>query len=219
MLVATRRHAKRPKRLSRSSPVATLAQVRSLINVAQELKFFDSHVYGSTATSTPAQFGLSAIPQGATDSTRDGDQVNLRSVEIRADCYLQATGGTNDFTDIVRMVIYRWHPMSTTTKPVPADVLLDLSNAESAVTTLFSWDNRRDFTILMDKRVVLSGNGPSIAKIDFKHTWKPPGLPSHFSNGSTTLQTQGLFLLVMSDSQVATHPLYNYYARVTYADS
>lgn len=209
---------KRETRPKSAKPV-TLQQVRSLINVAQELKFFDSKVYGQAATATPTQYAVSAIPQGDTDSTRDGDQVNLRSVEFHVDSYLQGTGGTNDFTDIVRVILYRWHPMSTGAAPVPASILQDLSNAESAVSSMTTWDNRKDFTIEYDVRRVLSGNGPSIAKFDFKKVWKAPGLPSHFSNGSTTLQTQGLFLMIMSDSLVATHPLFNMYLRVTYADS
>jgi hypothetical protein len=187
--------------------------------VAQEFKFFDSKEYTQSATTTPTQLAISAVPQGDTDSTRDGDQINLQSLWLKFNCYLQGTGGTNDFTDIVRLVVYRYHPMSSGTVPVPATVLQDLSVAQSAVMTPFTWDNRKDYTVLLDHTFDLSGNGPSQVTKLFHVKWKTPGLPAHFSAGSTTLQTNGLFAMVMSDSLVATHPQWNFYSRVVYSDA
>lgn len=193
--------------------------MRSLIAVAQEPKFFDSKEYQQAATSTPTQLAISAVPQGDTDSTRDGDQINLLSLEIKFETYLQGTGGTNDFTDQVRLMVYRWHPMSTSSQPVPASVLQDLSVTQSATMTLCTWDNRKDYTVILDKTFNLSGNGPSDIGFRTKFTWKTPGIPAHFSAGSTTLQSQGLFALIMSDSLVATHPLFNFYSRLVYSDA
>jgi hypothetical protein len=196
-----------------------LGQVRALISGSQEHKFFDSKEYAQSATTTPTQLAISAIPQGDTDSTRDGDQVNLLSLWIKFETYLQGAGGTNDFTDQVRLVIYRYHPMSTGAAPVPATVLTDLSVAQSATMTPFTWDNRKDYTVILDKTFNLSGNGPSDLGFHTKIKWKQPGIPAHFSAGSTTLQTNGLFVMIMSDSLVATHPQYNIYTRVEYSDA
>jgi len=207
----------RGKRLNRESAPVTLQQVRSLLSVAQEYKFFDAKEYAQSATTTPTQLAISAVPQGSTDSTRDGDQINLQSLWIKFETYLQGTGGTNDFTDQVRLIVYRWIPMSTGSAPVPASVLQDLSVAQSATMTAFTWDNRRDYVVLLDETFNLSGNGPSDLGFSKTFKWKAPGIPAQFSNGSTTLQKNGLFVLIMSDSLVATHPQFNFYSRVVYA--
>jgi hypothetical protein len=207
------------KGMNRSQQPVTMQQVRSLIAVAQEFKFFDSKVYATATTSSGQQYAVSAIPQGDTDSNRDGDQVNLQRLEIYFATFLQGTGGTNDFTDTVRLIVYRWHPMSTAAAPVPANVLQDTSVAESIAMSNYSWDNRKDYTILFDKHFDLSGNGPSQLSCTLKKTWKPPGLPAHFSAGSTSLQSNGIFVIVASDSLVATHPLFNLYVRTVYSDA
>jgi hypothetical protein len=220
---AQKKASRRSRKVSGSNfkanrPV-TLGQVRQLLAVAQEFKFFDAKEYAQSATTTPTQLAISAVPQGSTDSTRDGDQINLQSLWIKFETYLQGTGGTNDFTDQVRLMIYRYHPMSTGAAPVPATVLQDLSVAQSATMTPNSWDNRKDYTVLLDETFNLSGNGPSDIGFSRVFKWKTPGIPAHFSAGSTTLQTNGLFALIMSDSLVATHPQFNFYSRLVYSDA
>jgi len=213
---------KGPQRATQSGPTlsgAALKQVRQILTAGKEMKFFDSKEYQQAATSTPTQLALSAVPQGDTDSQRDGDQINLRSLWIKFETYLQGTGGTNDFTDQVRLMVYRWHPMSTGSAPVPASVLQDLSVAQSATMTPWTWDNRKDYTVVLDKTFNLSGNGPSDIGYTVKFNWKEPGIASHFSSGSTTLQTNGLFAMIASDSLVATHPTFNFYSRLEYTDS
>jgi hypothetical protein len=201
------------------SRLATLADVRRIVDIAQEPKFFDSKEYAQSATTTPTQLAISAVPQGDTDSTRDGDQINLKSLWVKFETYLQGTGGTNDFTDQVRLMIYRYHPMSSGAAPVPATVLQDLSVAQSATMTPNTWDNRKDYTVILDETFNLSGNGPSDIGFSKKFDWGTPGIPAHFSAGSTTLQTNGLFAMIMSDSLVATHPQFNFYSRVVYSDA
>lgn len=210
-----RLRAARPK----SALPVTLEQVRAIVRVAQEFKFFDSKEFAQSATTTPTQLAISAVPQGSTDSTRDGDQINLQSLWLKFETYLQGTGGTNDFTDQVRLIVYRYHPMSSGAHPVPADVLQDLSVAQSATMTPYTWDNRKDYTILIDETFNLSGNGPSDMGRTYHLKWKTPGIPAHFSAGSTTLQTNGVFAMIMSDSLVATHPQFNLWSRVVYSDA
>lgn len=202
-----------------SRPV-TLQQVRDIVRVAQEYKFFDSKVYATAISNTGSQYALSAVPQGDTDSTRDGDQINLHSIELKVEAYLQGTGGTNDFTNQVRLILYQWHPMSTGSQPTVADILQDSASvAQSPTMSNYKWDNRKDYTIVLDRTCNLSGNGPSDEGYYFKKLWKVPGMPAHFSNGSTTLQSNGLFLYIASDSLVATHPIVNVYARCIYSDA
>jgi hypothetical protein len=215
---ASRKQSKVPGGSRASRPV-TLGQVQQMLRTAQEFKFFDSKEYAQSATTTPTQLAISAVPQGSTDSTRDGDQINLQSLWIKFETYLQGTGGTNDFTDQVRLMIYRYHPMSGAAYPVPATVLQDLSVAQSATMSPNTWDNRKDYTVILDETFNLSGNGPSDIGFSRTFKWKTPGIPAHFSAGSTTLQSNGIFAMIMSDSLVATHPQFNFYSRLVYSDA
>jgi hypothetical protein len=198
---------------------AAMQQVRNLLSIAQESKFFDSKAYAVAVSQTGVQYALSAIPQGSTDSTRDGDQINLKSIRIKMELYLQGIGGTNDFTNQIRVLLIRWIPMSTAAAPVPANILQDSASAAQSFTMSdYNWDLRRQFVVEMDKTFNLSGNGPSDLSFFFEKKWRTPGLPANFSAGSTTLQSNGLFLFVASDSILATHPVFNLYSRVEYAD-
>jgi hypothetical protein len=197
-------------------PVSKQA-VKQMIMGNLEQKFFDTKTYLQSATSTPAQDALSAVPQGDTDNARDGDAINLIKLWYKFECYIQGIGGTNDFSNQVRLIFYQWHPMSTGAAPVPANVLLDLSVAQSATMSAYQWDNRKDYKILYDRTFNLSGNGPSdmgtMGTINLKN------VQSRFSNGSSTLATNQIYSMVMSDSLVATHPQFNLYTRVIYTDA
>lgn len=202
---------KKPKPITRQ-------QVQAMIASKQTLKFFDSHVYAVATTTAGQQYAISAIPQGNTDSTRSGDSVSLKTVEVRGELYLQGTGGTNDFTNQVRVVVYMWHPVSTGAAPVPASIFQDFSVAQSGVMSAYSWDSKPQFSVLYDRNFALSGNGPSDLFFHFKKSFGAGHLAT-WANSSTTLQSDGLFVIVISDSLVATHPLHNIYTRVTYLDS
>jgi hypothetical protein len=203
-------------KLHKYRPVTKQA-VRQMIKGNLEQKFFDSKEYAQSATVTPTQLAISAMPQGDTDNARDGDAVNLVKLWFKFECYLQGIGGTNDFTDQVRLIFYQWHPMSTGAAPVPANVLIDLSVAQSPTMSAYQWDNRKDFKILYDRTFNLSGNGPS--DIGTMGTINLKNVQSHFSNGSSTLGTNQIFAMISSDSLVATHPQFNLYTRVIYTDA
>jgi len=159
----------RPRALPKQQRLATIQQVKSLISHNIEPRFFDLSNFAQNTSSTGTQLGLSQIPQGVADGTRGGDEVNLKSLEVRFECYLQGTGGTNDFTNCVRLIIYQWLPMSTAAIPVPANVvqLTPGGTGQNGVMTMYNWDARTQYKILADKTFSLSGNGPSDAFLGF----------------------------------------------------
>jgi len=196
----------------------TKQQVQAMIASKQTLKFYDNHTYVGSATSGGINIALSTIPQGNTDSTRSGDSVSLETLEVRGELYLQGAGGTNDFTDQIRVIIYMWHPVSSGAAPVIASILQDVSVAQSLVMSAYSWDSKPQFSVLYDKNFSLSGNGPSDVFFDFRKSFGSGHLAT-WAGGSTTLQSEGIFMIIASNSLVATHPIYNFYSRVTYLDS
>jgi len=209
-----------PKGLRKGQALSPTAkqQVKQLIVSTQEVKFIDTANFALSATTTAQQFAIASIPQGDTDSTRDGDRVKLKDLEFRFDTYLQGTGGTNDFTNTVRLTFYQYRPMSSGAHPVIADIYQD-SNAlaQSPTMTPFNWDNRADFKVLYDRRFFLSGNGPALVgeqavKIPLKGSIQ-------WTSGSNTVGQNQLFYIISSDSLVATHPVINIKTRVTYTDA
>lgn len=207
----------RLRRATRPQKPVTIQQVRQLIGNQQTPKFFDNHSYAASASTAANNLALSAIPQGNTDSNRSGDSVIIKELDFRFEAYLQGLGGTNDFTNIVRVTIYVWHQMSNGSSPLPANIYEDQSVAQSSVMSAFKWDLRNSYTIIADKVFSLSGNGPADVNWHFHHKWK--ALDADWTSGSSTIQRNGIFALVSSDSLLATHPLYNFYSRVIYLDS
>lgn len=206
-----------PSKRRKVSHTATIADVKRIVMSHLEPKFVDNKIYTTTATSAGVQYSLSSVPQGDTDSSRSGDQINIQSLEVIFDPYLQGVGGTNDFTDTVRLILYRWHPMSTATQPTQADILQDQSVAQSNEMSLYKWDNRKDYTIIDDLRFPLSANGPSI--MAFRKKYNLNNVAAHFTAGSATLCTNQIYAFVASDSLLATHPLFDLYSRVVYLDA
>lgn len=180
-------------------------------------KVFDTSNYGNPTSVAGLNFPLSRIPQGNTDSDRSGDSIRLLTLEIRAEAFLQGIGGTNDFTNLVRLVCYQWKPVSTASAPIAASVL-NVAGNQTGVMEGYSWDSKPQFDILMDRTVSLSGNGPSDVFIDFKHKFKGGKLAT-WAAGSTSIQANGIFIIAISDSLLATHPITNIYSRITYIDS
>jgi len=208
---------KQPAKSQKLTP-PQVSQVRQLISSTQEHKFIDTKLFATAATTTAQQFAIASIPQGDTDSARDGDRVKLIGLEFRFDTYLQGFGGTNDFTNTVRLTFYQYRPMSSGSHPVIADIYQDSNSvAQSPTSSAFNWDNRADYKILYDRRFFLSGNGPAVVGENVVRV--PLKGCIQYSSGSNTLGQNQLFYIMSSDSLVATHPLINIYTRVTYTDA
>lgn len=109
--------------------------------------------------------------------------------------------------------------MSTAAIPVPANVvqLTPGGTGQNGVMTMYNWDARTQYKILADKTFSLSGNGPSDAFWVFKHKFN--NTVACWQAGSTTIQQNGIFAWIVTDSLVATHPLTNLQSRVVFTDA
>lgn len=148
-----------------------------VLRVAHEKKYIElSTTFGTPATSSGAATGapftvaLTNIAIGDTENSRDGNQVYLRSLDIRLRAIVNpeysafgTAAPTNPwstagawFNDKVRLIIWQWFPMDDPTTGAPSlqDTILQ------AATTLspYNHDNRKNFRILYDKKVRLAQN-------------------------------------------------------------
>lgn len=193
---------------SKSVSVATkaalaYAMVKRLNNVVNvEYKFLDQ-LY----TIAPDHFGdltvLNPIPQGDTDSTRDGDSVKLQNLTIRGRFLGSGT------SDQVRVIIFHDKANSIST---PSDYI-GIGNT-AAVLNPKNYDNRFLTKVLYDRTHMIQTTNQQaqfekVIRLNF-HT--------QFSNGTTTVVSGALKMIVLGTPATATTG-FNMVSRLTYTDN
>lgn len=208
------------KKQKKTGSTMTVQKVKRIISGQKEKKFF-IHSDRTTATSSYFQVFLTDVPQGDTDSTRDGDQLYARSLELNFETFIQGIGGTNDFSNNVRVIVYQYLPMSDGTHPTNTgtDILQSPTIGASIPNWLsgYNHDNRFNFRILFDKLIPLSGNGPANYAEKVMIT-QIPQCKIQYNAGASVNGSGMIYLAFYSDSLVATHPAFNYWAKFNYND-
>lgn len=191
-------------------------QVKDIIKVRQELKFFPASKSGVAVSTTPTIDDLSAIPQGSTDNDRDGDRVRLETLELRG-VLINA-----DVTNHYRIVVFSWFPNST---PVAGNILLNGPSGNVDAFSCYSHDNRQLYKILWDKFYFCAGNGGAASNPYTPTSEQPlyfrvPVTPKQvqFAAG-TTNGTNKVYILYLSDSGAISHPVIHYATKLLYTDS
>lgn len=150
-------------------------------------------------------FGL--VPQGDTDQTRDGDALTLLSLQLKV------SWTVGDAFNLVRTVVFQWMDNS-----VPG-ITSVLNSTGEIGTPLVSYvhDSRKSFRILLDRTYELDTAGKS-TKVLSKVFTKFPCKQLMFSGASTTAVYGGLYMILISDSGVVTHPSIVYHAKLNFTD-
>jgi hypothetical protein len=181
-------------------------EVLKVIKSKAEIKSFDAG-FGTTVDNAGSITKLSTIPQGDTDSSRQGDQCELIKLEVHAN-YANSSA---DLFNTYRHIIFRWCQDDTVAAPIVSDILQS--------TTVFSPLNRdnfraKKFIVIHDVFKCTSLNGEHaktdvfVKKLNFKIL---------FQSGATT-GTNHIYSLQLSDSAAIPHPIVSYVARVHYND-
>lgn len=144
----------RPKKMqktARTSPFVKLQrqQSRSLFSIAPEVKFFDTAVNFDcdNTLEVPATGQWALIPQGDTESTRDGRLANIRSIQFRGQ--LQ----NKDNTAVLVGALYLWVIQDKQANGAAAAVT-DVFTSTTPASCLLNLNNNKRFRIL--KKVVYS---------------------------------------------------------------
>lgn len=180
------------------------AMINSKINSAEETKYFDT-ILGATNIDSDGitPFSLTDIPQGSTDTTRDGDTAKptllFYSVHLRYNATSTITN-LSASNNVARLLIFRWKPFFGDVAPTATKILTYSGTLTSAYGPLVH-DGRNQFDVLVDEIVQLDGiaNPQALLRGFVKCTnniqWKA---------GSTTNQTNGLYVLLISDAVPAS---------------
>lgn len=121
--------------------------IKRVMHSEAEHKF--ASVQGSASLTAAAIVALSDIGQGDLDTTRDGDELIIRSLEWRWFSYSQTL--TNPGT-VARVILFQWHPrIAGGAVPTTASVLQDTTNW---FTSPYTHDTKSEYTILHDSNLI-----------------------------------------------------------------
>ncbi len=182
--------------------------IKSMTDAKREEKYYTVST-NTTVDSSGTIFALFQPPVGDVDTSRDGDQVDLTSGEFRF-----AIGGA-DSTNLVRIILFKWEQ---STVPVPADIINPgyLSGTTAPLAPL-NWDRKAQVKVYYDQlfSLVLATDTQLVARtVQYTPVGKPQWIQS-----STTVGTNQIFCLAISDSSSGVHPAFEFGSVIGFTDS
>lgn len=207
---------RRTKKVFKSKTAAKSVRkiVKKMINKEIESKHIDASVANTVSGPTGLLTDLTLIGQGTGDQTRIGDKLKPVSLEIRG----QLLGNTAIDRNLLRMIVFQWHPNSASPVPVSSDILLYTASAANAVLSPYQWDTRQNFTILSDKTYQLQGSASSDDYHTYFHLKLSPKRVISFNAGGTTGLNK-IYVLCVSDSSAINFPSIQYIYQLRYKDA
>ncbi len=207
---------KRTKKSRR--PLSSAAQVKKnqsdirKIKSGFEDKFHDTTIAGLAIDNVGQISVLNNPAQGDTDSTRDGDSIMNKWIDIRG--YIVVNTGATDQVNVVRFLLL-WDKQVTIGNA--GDVLESVGNVNAPMSP-YKHDRRHQYMVLEDFTVSLSQNGSSaIKKIRIIHKLNKK---TQFNAASTTINTGCLNLVMISDEATASlPPTFVFTSRVHFLDN
>lgn len=203
--LAARRQSLNQKQVSKVKRIVK-RQVMSM----NEWKHHVLDVPGDAISTSGQVTDLSAVAQGDTDVTRDGDEINAHSISIRY------SWTCPDTTNVVRVIIFQWLPDST---PVIANILNPLT-AGLETESHYNTDKADQFKILFDKTQVsyqavsAQNHSPPYVRRKLRLRKKKIKFNAGATDGSGKV-----YLLALTDSGVTTHPTLYFESRLNFMDS
>lgn len=152
---------------------------------------------------------LSAVTQGDTSSTRDGDSLYVRGVSVRGNIV------PADATNTVRALVFQWSPNSSDDSP-SIDEVLEITSSANDVHAYYHKGDSQKYTILWDKTYALSST--SNDNQVFNTGWLRPKVKKLQFSAGVSSGTNHIYFLILSDSGVAAHPAFVMNTRLTFND-
>lgn len=199
-----------PKKFARKNNLKKLEnKVKRMIDKQHERKFADIAVTQLTPNNVmgAATGHITGIPQGDTSATRDGNEIRVKSIDLRYKARIHASASTTT----VRVVMARMKGTVSDTAPDWNDMF-----SEDDVLSLKDHRLAQRFHILYDRTHVLSSNGPQI--IQRKYYKKCDYKVKFNGTASSDYESGNISVWFVSD-QGTNVPTVDYTTRVSYTDS
>ena len=166
------------------------------------------HVYlQSTTIDVSGTFwDLTAIPQGTTFAQRVGAQATIAQLshKVRMVCA--------DTTNVMRLIIFKWHPSDTSDAPQISELFVDAANP--LLSPVLHYRPSR-FSILLDKLYSLTLVGANQCVTD---EWRTGRLGLVQYDIGVNTGSKHIYAYCVSDSSAASHPSLLLYSSVLFYD-
>jgi hypothetical protein len=208
-----RKFFRRPKRIRNAKAIRKIA--RQEINRDLEVHYVDTAQATITADSAGViSTQLSTIAQGNNDSNRTGDNVKIKSIQIKGTCV------TADATNVMRIVLFQWLQNSGSVAPTALDVLQNTGQPYSPYSPYTKDVAGYNMIPLADRMLTMNTlsdvNKPFTIKVSGKKLRKGNALDNiQFTAGGTS-GIGHYYLLFLSDSGALSHPTFSYYCRIRF---
>lgn len=180
--------------------------LKSLVNV--EMKRFESNINGSVDNAGNNYYTLNSVPQGDTDGTRDGDSLKMHRIHVKGHFNIHPSSTVTT----IRAVLFIDKQDTLLTAPDFWDNL----TLGSCVDSSKHYDSRFESRVLCDKRFCLNTNQPnSLLDLSCK-----VGLHTQYVNGTTSIATGALKLMLISDiTSAGNKPTFDVVSYLYYTDN
>lgn len=192
-------------------------QIQRVLTKTLESKYWATNQAPTNVDYSGTVTSLTDVVTGTTDQSRIGDKIKPKYM------YFNFQAVAADTTNMVKVVIFRWAPPSSTGPPVVPGIqdVLDgvVINSDNACLGNYVWDNRANFTVLKAETFALANHsaGPLLAErqwyIDLKSA------PMIQYTASSIHGKYKIFVLVISDSGAIPYPTIQWYSRFVYYDA
>jgi len=182
-------------------------QIKRLIAGQEEKKF----TYVLNAQSPPNSGVIGAminISQGDTVSTREGDTIKIKKLDLRYNVICA------DATNQLRFIILQWHEDNALDAPTVATIL-NTASAQGANEPYLQSDQRLKYKVLFDKThyLTLAGNACEGGHVILRNIANV-----QFNTASATQGKNMLYFIAISDSSAVTHPQTNFDSYIQFTD-
>ncbi len=195
-------------------PKSTKLYVKKALTANKETNYINL-VDGSSVISydVPYLAQWSAISQGSTISTREGDRIEPTILSVKGRMFCTSS------SDIARIIIFQWRPDNADEAPTMAK-LLQLSGSQNSVHSpyILNATDRGKFAVLYDKSFMNDGNRDSFnVKITIK---KFMNKFITYNTGTTTGRSQ-IYMLAFSNIPASSsqEPSWNQLAYIHWKDT
>lgn len=204
------------KRYSRYANTAIKAlrvanQVRQLVNT--EFHYHDTSATQADVDYTGSVGSLIDIPQGDGDTERQGDSIRLKNFKMEGTVEYDSAGTLANQVIKIMILLDKQNKVS-----IPADVI-ESGYISTGLAPFAPKDRDKMFqTKVLAQRIISVNADKPMSR--FKIQLSNINYHSQFENETTTINTNDLKLLIISNDPSATDgPNINYIARVTFVDN
>lgn len=161
----------------------------------------DSSSYAGVDISGAIYTLTKGIPQGDTQKSRTGSMVTLKSMLLRYSC----KGA--DVTNLLRVIVFQWFQPGD---PTVAQVVQ--STGSVPFLQPLNTENSPYINVIYDNLVAMTFASNDVMCYKEWRKWKY-GLKCHWAEGAATNEKGNVYMCVISDSGVASHPEFQHHVR------